>query len=69
VSTGANPDDLTPTEAARYMSMKPRTFYRALKKPNGPAALRFSKRTVRYPKAELDAWHERLLKQGRDIAS
>jgi predicted DNA-binding transcriptional regulator AlpA len=52
-----NPDPLfTETEAAAYLSYRPRTLASWRRTGHGPRFVAVSKTSVRYRKSDLDAW-------------
>ena len=56
---------LTPTEAASYLKVSPRTMADWRRKRVGPPFVR-TRRAVRYRKADLDQWLERTRQQPSD---
>jgi excisionase family DNA binding protein len=55
-------DYLTPTEAATYLRVSPKTLARWRWAGNGPRYVKPTRRIIRYARADLDAW---LQAQGR----
>jgi len=52
-------DELTTTEAAQYLGIKPRTLEFLRQKGRGPRCLDYGYRTKRYLPRHLDEWKKR----------